>query len=78
MDIKENAKKLFYENGIYVDLDDKEEKLELDSLSFISLIISIEEIYSIEVPIEMMQYEKWANILLIEENIKTISNNHAM
>ena len=72
MAIKENAQKLFYENGIYVDFDDTEENLELDSLTFISLITALEDMYDVEIPLDMLQYEKWKNISLIEKNIKTL------
>lgn len=67
--------KLFFENGIIMDLDDKDEPLEMDSLAFASLMISIEEFYNIIVPTDMLLYEKWATISLIEKNITDLKES---
>ena len=61
--------KLLFENGIVVDSNDKDDSLEMDSIMFASLIISIENTYNIIVPTDMLLYEKWKTISLIEKNI---------
>lgn len=61
--------KLLFENGIVMDSNDKNVSLEMDSITFASLIISIENYYNITVPTDMLLYEKWKTISLIEKNI---------
>lgn len=63
---------LLFENGIIADVKNLDEPLQMDSLMFVSLIISIEETFGITVPIEMLQYEKWKSIKLIMDNIKEL------
>lgn len=61
--------KLLFENGIVMDSNDKDVSLEMDSITFASLIISIENYYNITVPTDMLLYQKWKTISLIEKNI---------
>ena len=61
--------KLLFENGIVMDPNDKDVSLDMDSITFASLIISIENYYNITVPTDMLLYEKWKTISLIEKNI---------
>lgn len=61
--------KLLFENGIVMDSNDKDVPLEMDSITFASLIISIENYYNITVPTDMLLYQKWKTISLIEKNI---------
>ena len=61
--------KLLFENGIVMDSNDKDVPLEMDSITFASLIISIENYYNITVSTEMLLYEKWKTISMIEANI---------
>lgn len=63
---------LLFENGIIADIGNLGEPLQMDSLMFVSLIISIEETFGITVPIEMLQYEKWKSIKLIMDNIEEL------
>lgn len=59
--------KLLFENGIVMDSNDKDVSLEMDSITFASLIISIENYYNITVPTDMLLYQKWKTISLIEK-----------
>ena len=61
--------KLLFENGIVMDSNDKDVPLEIDSITFASLIISIENYYNITVPTDMLLYQKWKTISLIEKNV---------
>ena len=60
---------LLFENGIVMNSNDKDVPLEMDSITFASLIISIENYYNITVPTNMLLYQKWKTISLIEKNI---------
>ncbi len=61
--------KLLFENGIVMDLNDKDVPLEMDSIAFASLIISIENYCNVTVPTDMLLYQKWKTISMIEKNI---------
>ena len=64
--------KLLFENGIVMDSNDKDVPLEMDSITFASLIISIENYYNITVPTDMLLYQNWKTISLIEQNITNL------
>ena len=68
-EIYKKIEKLLYENGIIANAEDMGETIEMDSIMFVSLIVSIEETFDITVPVEMLLYEKWKSINLITENI---------
>ena len=68
--------KLFNENGIITDTDDRNSPLEMDSITFASLMISIEDAFNIVIPTEMLLYEKWKTINLIEDNIIALLENN--
>lgn len=68
--------KLLFENGIILISDNKDDALEMDSITFASLIIAIENHYDIIVPTEMLLYEKWKTISLIEKNIIDIKTKN--
>lgn len=65
----ESIEKVFFECGIIIDEEDWMHDLDMDSIDFVSLIVSIEETFGITVPPDMLLYEKWKNVSLIEENI---------
>ena len=65
---------VLFENGIVIDPNDKEDPLEMDSITFVSLIISIENYYNITVPTDMLIYQKWKTVSLIEKNIINLKN----
>ena len=53
---------LFEEQGVFVEESNCDEGLSLDSLTLVSLVISIEYFYSIEIPDEYLTYEKFDTI----------------
>ena len=61
--------KLLFENGMVIDSEDEDAPLEMDSITFASLVISIENHYGITVPANMLLYEKWKTKTMIEKNI---------
>ncbi len=71
-EIYKKIEKLLYENGIIANAEDMGETIEMDSIMFVSLIVSIEETFDITVPVEMLLYEKWKSINLITENIENL------
>ena len=60
---------LLEEQGIFVDESNHDESLEFDSLTLVSLIISIENFYSIAIPDEYLMHEKIDTINKIENII---------
>ena len=71
-DTNKVIEQILFENGIVADMENTDDSLPMDSIMFVSLIISIEEFFDIKIPIEMLQYEKWKNIKLILNNIKEL------
>lgn len=65
----EGLEEILLENGIVTDLNESDEPLEMDSITFASLVISIENHYGITVPSNMLLYEKWKTKTMIERNI---------
>ena len=49
MDTAEKLQKIFEKNGIFVDEDEREDPLEINSLQFVKLLVSIEEEFSIQI-----------------------------
>lgn len=49
--------KVFNENGLTIDLDNQSSILELDSLQIISLFVSIEDEFNMEIPDEFLTRE---------------------
>lgn len=60
---------LFEEQGIFVDELNHDENLVFDSLTLVSLIISIEDFYSIEIPDEYLTHEKFDTINKVQNII---------
>ena len=63
--------KILEENGIYVS-DDWDEKLEFDSITFISTIVCLEEEFNIEIPDDFLLFENFKTFRLYIENIAQI------
>ena len=68
--------KLLFENGIIMDSNDKDDPIEMDSITFASLMISFENYFNITVPTDMLLYHKWKTISLIEKNINDLRNEN--
>ncbi len=71
-DTNKVIEQILFENGIVADMENTDDSLPMDSIMFVSLIISIEDFFDIKIPIEMLQYEKWKSIKLILNNIKEL------
>ena len=52
INVKKRLEKVFNENGLTIDLDNQSSILELDSLQIISLFVSIEDEFNMEIPDE--------------------------
>ena len=67
--------KILEENGIYVS-EDWDEKLEFDSITFISTIVCLEEEFNIEMPDDFLLFENFKTFRLYMDNIdKILSTN---
>ena len=55
--VKKRLEKVFNENGLTIDLDNQSSILELDSLQIISLFVSIEDEFNMEIPDEFLTRE---------------------
>ena len=54
INVKKRLEKVFNENGLTIDLDNQSSILELDSLQIISLFVSIEDEFNMEIPDEFL------------------------
>ena len=57
INVKKRLEKIFNENGLTIDLDNQSSILELDSLQIISLFVSIEDEFNMEIPDEFLTRE---------------------
>ena len=57
INVKKRLEKVFNENGLTIDLDNQSSILELDSLQIISLFVSIEDEFNMEIPYEFLTRE---------------------
>ena len=57
INVKKRLEKVFNENGLTIDLDNQSTILELDSLQIISLFVSIEDEFNMEIPDEFLTRE---------------------
>lgn len=58
MEMMNNLIKTFERSGIYINVDDLDSQLQIDSIEFISLIVSIEEEYEIIIPDEYLIFDR--------------------
>lgn len=59
-------------NGIFFDETNLEALLEMDSITFVTLIVDIENSFGIEYPNEMMVYDNNVSVLRLEEIIQSL------
>ena len=57
INVKKRLEKVFNENGLTIDLDNQSSIHELDSLQIISLFVSIEDEFNMEIPDEFLTRE---------------------
>ena len=57
INVKNRLEKVFNENGLPIDLDNQSSILELYSLQIISLFVSIEDEFNMEIPDEFLTRE---------------------
>lgn len=74
MNIKETVLITLEENGIYIP-DDLDEELDMDSITFISIAVCIEEKMQISIPDEYLAIDKFKTINSFIENINIILNS---
>lgn len=74
MDVKKALINIFEENGIFLNEDDCDTELQLDSIQFVNLIVQIEETFTITVNEEYMLQERLptfhAVLDMVEEAIR--------
>ena len=63
---------IFFSVGIIVDLDEPTEVIEMDSMTFISLIIELENYYGKAIPMELMNIDHWCTVEKITESIHQV------
>lgn len=56
--MKERLNTVFSDLGLYVDEEEYDEELGLDSVTFVSLLIEIEEEFDIDIPDEKLSIEE--------------------
>ncbi|MCI9303725.1 phosphopantetheine-binding protein [Clostridium sp.] len=69
MDIKNNIIQIFKDNAIEVNEENLEETIDMDSLTFISILMEIEDFFSIEIENEKLLVEEFNSILAFENII---------
>ncbi len=75
-EIKEKLRYALLNEGIYVDDDDMLiSEYVLDSLSFISLIVQIESQFDIELPEEILNWERLGTINSLSLYLKSLLSN---
>lgn len=74
MNIKETVLIILEENGIYIP-DDLDEELDMDSITFISIIVCIEEKMQISIPDEYLAIDRFRTINNFIKNINIIFNS---
>ena len=60
---------IFKNNGIFVNEDDLDEALEMDSITYITLVVDIENTFNIEIPDDQLVYNNNFTFKSIDENI---------
>ncbi len=56
--MKDKILDIFRENGVFIESSDYELELELDSMQFVSIIVSLEDAFCVEIPSEYLSSEK--------------------
>lgn len=56
--MKDKILEIFRENGVFIESSDYELELELDSMQFVSIIVSLEDEFCMEIPSDYLSSEK--------------------
>ncbi len=56
--MEEKLKQIFCELGLYIDNNEYNEQLDLDSITFITLVARVEEDFGIRIPDDKFTYEQ--------------------
>ncbi len=70
VDVLDELLKIFSEFGIFIDEDEYDSELSIDSIQFINIIIKIEEVFSISVDDEYLLFKKLPTIRAFESMVK--------
>lgn len=70
MDIREKLRNIFAEMGVFIDEDEGDAELNIDSLQFINIILEIEETFSMTVDEDFMLIEKLNSLNAFEKMVK--------
>ncbi len=60
---------IFEDNGIFVNCDDLEEILEMDSITYITMIVDAENAFAIQIPEEQLIYSNNCSFKTMEDTI---------
>lgn len=69
--VEERLTLILEQNGVYISKD-WDEDLDLDSITFISTIVGVESEFELEIPDELLLFEKFKTFRLYVDNIKKI------
>lgn len=70
----EKLDEILFSVGIVVDTLDEDSTIDMDSLTFVSLIVEIENTYGISVPSNMLVFDNWCTIKKIKQAIHSLMN----
>jgi acyl carrier protein len=70
VDVLDELLKIFSEFGIFIDEDEYDSELSIDSIQFININIKIEEVFSISVDDEYLLFKKLPTIRAFESMVK--------
>ncbi len=76
MDIENKIRKILDENGIYI-ADNLDEKLDLDSITFISVIVCLENEFEVDIPDDYLSMDKFMTFKNYVDNIKAILDSQS-
>ncbi|WP_068785886.1 acyl carrier protein [Paenibacillus phocaensis] len=64
--------KILSDNGINIFESEMDEKLIIDSIQFVSIVVSLEESFNITIPGEYLSFERLQTVADFEEVIRTL------
>lgn len=66
--------RLFEDNGVFINLNDFDETLEMDSITFITLVVDVENVFGIEIPENYLIYNEHFTFKTLEDIIVEITS----